>query len=217
MEVEGILEIRGSNDGLYNFFYDWEVVSSFNCARVEQEVTVSTNSATASFTPSNTVLNLASSGWVNFNNTSSNTTSYTWDFGDGSTSTDENPSHNYLLAGTYTVTLVALGPGGCTDVATTVITATGVVGIEEDLAQLGKISVYPNPSEGKFILDLDLINREEIEIEIFDLPGRRVWNSSAKTYLKDKIEMDLGSANKGVYLLKVNVAGLTWIQKIIKE
>lgn len=32
---------------------------------------------------------------------------YTWDFGDGTTSTDEDPSHGYLEAGTYTVCMIA--------------------------------------------------------------------------------------------------------------
>ena len=31
--------------------------------------------------------------------------SYSWDFGDGSTSTEQNPTHTYNEAGTYTVTL----------------------------------------------------------------------------------------------------------------
>jgi PKD repeat protein len=50
---------------------------------------------------------------VNFTNQSTgNITSYNWSFGDGATSTTQSPSHIYSTAGTYTVTLVAAGPGG---------------------------------------------------------------------------------------------------------
>lgn len=35
-----------------------------------------------------------------------------WDFGDGVTSTEQNPSHNYVNAGTYTVSLTVTGPSG---------------------------------------------------------------------------------------------------------
>ncbi|HEX5655053.1 MAG TPA: PKD domain-containing protein [Chitinophagaceae bacterium] len=48
---------------------------------------------------------------VNFSNTSTIATSWSWDFGDGFTSTVQNPSHTYTTAGDYTVKLKATGPG----------------------------------------------------------------------------------------------------------
>lgn len=42
-------------------------------------------------------------------------TSWLWNFGDGSTSTLQNPSHTYLLQGTYTVKLTITTSTGCTD------------------------------------------------------------------------------------------------------
>ena len=41
-----------------------------------------------------------------------NITSWLWDFGDGQTSTEQNPSHTYLDTGTYTVALTVSGPNG---------------------------------------------------------------------------------------------------------
>ena len=37
---------------------------------------------------------------------------YGWDFGDGSGSTTQNPTHIYDQSGVYTVTLTTTGPGG---------------------------------------------------------------------------------------------------------
>ncbi len=42
-------------------------------------------------------------------------TTYTWDFGDGNSSTNQNPSHSYTAAGTYTVTLVVQASNGQAD------------------------------------------------------------------------------------------------------
>lgn len=49
---------------------------------------------------------------VTFGNTSTNSTSYSWDFGDGASSTLENPSHTYTYGGTFSVTLTATNAAG---------------------------------------------------------------------------------------------------------
>lgn len=50
---------------------------------------------------------------VNFTDQSTNTpTSWSWDFGDGGTSTAQNPSHQYTVGGNYTVTLTATNAAG---------------------------------------------------------------------------------------------------------
>ena len=50
---------------------------------------------------------------VAFNDTSSgNVSSRLWDFGDGTTSTVQNPNHVYANVGSYTVTLTVTGSGG---------------------------------------------------------------------------------------------------------
>ncbi len=50
---------------------------------------------------------------VQFTNQSTgNMTAITWNFGDGTLSSDQNPSHTFTAPGVYTVTLYATGPGG---------------------------------------------------------------------------------------------------------
>lgn len=45
---------------------------------------------------------------------SNNVTQWTWDFGDGNSSTDQNPTHSYASAGTYNVTLTVATAANCT-------------------------------------------------------------------------------------------------------
>jgi PKD repeat protein len=49
---------------------------------------------------------------VNFTNLTTGATNYSWAFGDGNTSTDINPTNVYVNAGSYTVTLTAIGAAG---------------------------------------------------------------------------------------------------------
>ena len=58
---------------------------------------------------------------VSFNNTSTNATTYSWDFGDGNTSTLENPMHNYAISGSYVVTFIATNECGSSEVSRVVI------------------------------------------------------------------------------------------------
>ena len=69
---------------------------------------------TSSFTFTND--NQCAGTVIAFTNTSTNTigaTTYTWDFGDGGTSTTANPTHTYTAAGIYTVTLVVANSVNC--------------------------------------------------------------------------------------------------------
>lgn len=52
---------------------------------------------------------------VNFSNTSTNASTYLWDFGDGNMSNEENPSHTYTTAGKFTVKLIVKNANGCMD------------------------------------------------------------------------------------------------------
>ncbi|MEP7167849.1 MAG: PKD domain-containing protein [Bacteroidota bacterium] len=52
---------------------------------------------------------------VSFTNSSANGTSYQWNFGDGTISTQNAPVHNYSLPGIYNVLLITTAQGGCSD------------------------------------------------------------------------------------------------------
>ena len=99
------------------------VTNSFGCTNSAEQIINVKATPQVAFT-SNNQGGCKSPVTVNFtNNTSLNTTasvpvSYAWDFGDGSTSTDMNPSHVYTGKGSFTVKLTATTPDGCTQTLT---------------------------------------------------------------------------------------------------
>jgi chitodextrinase len=75
-------------------------------ATVAQQVEVNANVApTADFAASCGGVSCAFTDESSDSNPGDAVASYTWDFGDGGTSTEANPVHNYAAAGTYTVGL----------------------------------------------------------------------------------------------------------------
>ena len=76
---------------------------------VETVVYNSAVNPVASFTSSQQGQDLESRYTWNFSSVLENTSVFVWDFGDGNTSSEANPSHTYERAGTYTVTLTVYG------------------------------------------------------------------------------------------------------------
>lgn len=97
--------------------------------------------------------------------------------------------------------------GNCTDTSTCATVNT--VGIEEH-QQSALISVYPNPSNGLFIIALS----KDAVVEITDLQGKSVLN---KNYTSGQHNVDLTNYSKGVYLVKVRSNGVVSTTKIIKN
>ncbi len=87
-----------------------------------------------------------------FTNSSTYAVSYLWDFGDGNTSTEVNPTHSYSEYGTYTVTLTAKGQGNAihTYTVTIVIPYPAVIAdfsMDRTTAKTGAIITFTNLSQ----------------------------------------------------------------------
>jgi gliding motility-associated-like protein len=110
-----------------NYNVTLQVTSAAGCTKTltKNNYIHATNGVTANFT------NTAPTGCslpvtINFTNTStgSGTLSYAWNFGDGGTSTAQNPSHSYAANGSYNVTLTVVSSSGC---STTIVRPNAVV------------------------------------------------------------------------------------------
>jgi gliding motility-associated-like protein len=77
----------------------------------------------ADFTTEDTVCTLAPVAFDDLSTIAGPVTldSWTWNFGDGETSTEQNPIHFYESAGDYTVELIVVSSAGCTDTITKMI------------------------------------------------------------------------------------------------
>ena len=97
-----------------------KVTNSYGCysAITKSDLIKIENGVNAGF--SLTSLNICKSpATAVFENSSegTGTLSYQWNFGDGKTSTDESPSHNYTSTGNYNVLLTVRSSAGCSDTA----------------------------------------------------------------------------------------------------
>ncbi len=132
---------------------------------------------------------------VAFTNTSLDATSFAWDFGDGTGSTEAAPTHRYPSSGTYTVRLIATAACG-SDTSSQMIRAQ-VVGVEE-LQLVAGLRLLNNPVNAR--LALEYSGLEPLDVQLFDGLGRVVL--SQKLSGPGRYELLTASLPDGAYFLR---------------
>ncbi len=170
--------------------------------------------------------------WVyNYSNYTSST-AYFWDFGDGTSSTEQYPVHTYAGSGPYYLCLtVADSMVSCTDTQcdsivpghapSSAITLTVVnpatLGIHEASNAATTFENYPNPFNGSTTINYSVSKNAKVELSVFDLVGNKIAvieneNKSAGKYSKT---WNAENISQGMYLLQLKVDNQISTKKII--
>ncbi len=76
--------------------------------------------------------------------------------------------------------------------------------------------VYPNPNNGEFTIEIDATQSMDLEINIHDLSGRKVWNSRDNATIgKNQINVKSKGLAAGTYLIQVISNEKTFVSTII--
>lgn len=111
-----------------------------------------------------------------------------------------------LINGDYTLTII--DNNGCVSTESILVNSfVGQQNIHNDLLQ-----VSPNPSKGIFKIDYEPMSNSSIQLNIYDLTGRLVFNKNFEN--QGQIILDISNKTKGIYLLKLLVDN-EYLQKII--
>ena len=113
---------------------------------------------------------------ISFTNTSTaDHLSYNWDFGDGNTSTDENPTHAYVNEGTYQITLTVGYAYGCSySVSYTIIVGRGY---EIEMPN----AFTPNNDGVNDTFRPVYLGMKEVKMEVYDTWGGLLYVESSTT------------------------------------
>ena len=153
-------------------------------------------------------------------NQSVNTTewNFEWNFGDGNLAFDANPTHTWSSLGSFVITLVA-DSFGCQLTRTKSIQIVNGncpgVGIDEQL--LNNISIYPNPTNGKFVVTLESVAGKNAVVNVVNMNGQVVVSEKFTATGNDAKEFDLASFSNGLYLVNIQVDGRIASKTILKQ
>jgi acetyl esterase/lipase len=160
--------------------------------------------------PTATFSNTANALELSFTDQSSGATGWQWNFGDGESSTEQNPVHTYSSPGTFLVKLYILNDILSWDTVSHVVNVVNNTGFRELLA--GNIRIYPVPARGEVTIGSDYPLNE---------PGIVAYTSSGKqmhvslTNTGTRYTIDLKGWIPGVYIIKIPVEGGVLFRKLI--
>ncbi len=158
---------------------------------------VTVNPLVVDFSMSNDTIQLSDTAY--FYDSTANATTWIWDFGDGSTSTQQNPSHQYAAQGLYNVKLTVIDNRSCSNTLTKQIRVENKIGLLE--WQLSHSwSAFPNPTSGKFSVQIEGDTWQGYSFRILDAQGRVVANRVGEGQATLDFQLNLAS---GLYHIQV--------------
>lgn len=181
------------------------------CDTVNQTVDVVILAAAVDYSP----LIVYENEVVSFSSNSSGAVSWNWSFGDGGTSTQENPTHVYTTDGIYTVSLQVMDAAGCILTKTESITILNV-GIDEPVYDF-TFTIYPNPFNSQAIIQYTLPVGETVNIELWNAIGQKV------STIVDHSRQEAGeyaypvyATEAGVYMVRFAVGDALIWKKLVR-
>jgi hypothetical protein len=145
---------------------------------------------------------------VIFTNLTTNAASYRWEFENGFISTDINPvieSADALLG--TSVTLFAFNQNCQGKFSSQIEIASG-----SSVSIYGKFRIYPNPSSGKFWIELPELRKSCI-VKVTDILGKvKIIHSYTN---QTKVELDLSAYTAGIYIIEVTSGNKVFHERVV--
>jgi hypothetical protein len=80
------------------------------------------------------------------------------------------------------------------------------------------LSIYPNPFNGTFNLEMTINTPDTYKVEVLDLLGRTLYNTAITDFMGAyKTAVDLKGQPKGIYFISITCSSGISVQKLIKE
>lgn len=89
-------------------------------------------------------------------------------------------------------------------------TCGSIVGINDNIEWENGITIYPNPNNGNFTINID--NTKNANIEIYNISGQLILQ---KTLLDNTTKIDLTKYSKGMYFVKIVLANQPIVRKLV--
>jgi hypothetical protein len=170
---------------------------------------VKVHAVRAAFTANADRLNLRNEEALQLTDASTGATWWRWQFGDGTGSELQHPTHSYAEPGQYVVSLRAGNERGCTD--STAVRVTAFRNVVSDLG--AAVVLSPNPTRGTFFLRKDDGFRTgRLVVTVTDVLGKEV---TQRVIDQPARITQLHLPQKGLYHVRIQANGQTVRKRLL--
>lgn len=153
-------------------------------------------------TPANDLVHFNGSGTAD---------NYTWNFGDGGSSSSEDPSHTYTSEGNFEVILTG-ELDGCENSDTIGVNVSGFAEVSGFKYEV--FDVFPNPTDGVVLIDFNNDVNQKITCQLMDLNGKLIYSESLEMQLGE-VRLNLESVQDGIYFLHLQNLEHSFSMKLV--
>ncbi|MFK8006663.1 MAG: HYR domain-containing protein [Saprospiraceae bacterium] len=137
--------------------------------------------------------------------------SYAWELNGVIISTDEDLTN--AAPGDYLLTVT--DDNGCVVVSNIITIEAPTSVIDPSLEK--HITMMPNPTDGMFMIKLDLPQVSDVQVRIYDITGKEIMTSPKQSVFENQLEFNLASFTNGVYIVKVTVDDAVLAKRIVLQ
>jgi len=154
-------------------------------------------------------------GQYDFSPDNADLLTYHWNFGDGDTSVDIAPYHEFATEETFDVTLRTTDSNACSSVKTIEVSVN--TSIAEERQQTGPFQVFPNPFKDDVNIVYELPNAANVSIEVYSLEGKRMESLVNQRQLKGTYRYTFNAPETtGIYIVKMVIDDYVYREQVVK-
>ena len=193
---------------------DYSVTVKFNalsCESSSSPVAVTVNpSPQAKFTTTGDLKVLSPQSFID---QSTGAVAWYWQFGDGGSSTDQNPTYTYKKINDVTVTLTVTASNGCQSTISNPISV--ITGVED---KNEAIAIYPNPLHSEpLMVEMSQKAGATVKLSLMNMLGQSLFEEEFQIG-GERIAKEIPVRNliDGIYVVKIKVGDRVLVRKVVK-
>ena len=106
---------------------------------------------------------------------------------------------------------------GTVNEVTIVLCSETATALSDDNFEFNEFALFPNPNKGDFSLQFNSNSGKEINVYIYDISGKLVFNSNYDATSRFDKQIALSNVSAGIYIMKVNDGNKTITRKLVIE